>query len=120
VDRSNFTFTLHLLLDRLSGIITKCRLINSYGRSTDRSTFIWDPTATLLTWGPETLGASWLDFRRSVYMDGEKITTLFSLTPNWNLTFQSIIKVGNKVIYDLKTPKILLTSINFTVSILRI
>lgn len=51
---------------------------------------------------------------------GGGITILFSLASNWNLTLRAIIIVGNKAIYGLWTPKILLTSINPTVSFLRL
>lgn len=48
-----------------------------------------------LTWGP------WMDEWGSVNLDGEKNTTLFSLTSYWSLTFHLGIYVRNKVIYGL-------------------
>jgi hypothetical protein len=50
---------------------------------------------TFLTWG-------------FVNLDGKNITTLFSLTYNGNSDFRSITNVGNKVIYGLQSPKIIL------------
>jgi len=40
---------------------------------------------SFLTWGPQAPGSPWIEFNGSVNLDVEKITTLFSLTPNGNL-----------------------------------
>jgi len=42
---------------------------------------------------------SWINFRGSVKLDGEKITTLFPLISNRNFAFHSIMNVSSKVIY---------------------
>jgi len=47
-----------------------------------------------------------VSFQGIYELDGKKNTTLFSVTANWNLAFHSIWNVGNKVIYGLQTPKI--------------
>jgi hypothetical protein len=47
----------------------------------------------------DPFGGPWIYFRGSVNLDGEKITTSFSLTCNWNIAVPSLQNGGKKVIY---------------------
>jgi hypothetical protein len=61
-------------------------------------------TQPFLTWSPRPPKASMGRFQGVRELGWEKITTLFSLASNWNPAFQSMLNVGNQVIYG-QTPK---------------